>query len=257
HGIDGTSTPKSLETAFQLMYLYFVEPRFDADEYMTGIRQIEAILPNLANNPQFKFRNAMNKTLYGNNERVVELNEETLAKASLAGIEKVYRNILFKDAAGAVLTVIGNVDIDALRPLVEKYAGSLPKGKKASEINYDNVISFVKGQVDENVKVAMQTPKSSVLQMYSAYLPVDVKTQVTLEAANYVLDMIYTKTIREQEGGTYGVSAAMGAQKEPESRVAVQAYFDTNPESAEHLGGLAVKYFKELAENAPTEEELT
>ena len=257
HGIDGRSTPKDLETAFQLMYLYFVEPRFDADEYMTGIRQIEAILPNLANNPQFKFRNAMNKTLYGNNERVVELNEETLAKASLAGIEKVYRNILFKDAAGAVLTVIGNVDIDALRPLVEKYAGSLPKGKKASEINYDNVISFVKGQVDENVKVAMQTPKSSVLQMYSAYLPVDVKTQVTLEAANYVLDMIYTKTIREQEGGTYGVSAAMGAQKEPESRVAVQAYFDTNPESAEHLGGLAVKYFKELAENGPTEEELT
>lgn len=88
-------------------------------------------------------------------------------------------------------------------------------------------------------------------------MPVDVKTEVTLEAANYILDMLYTKTIREKEGGTYGVSSSMGAQKEPENRIMVQVYFDTNPESAERLGGLAVKYFKELAQNGPTEEEVT
>lgn len=256
HGISGSSTPKDLETAFQLMYLCFTDPRFDEDEYMTGIRQIEALLPNLVNNPQFKFQQAMTKTLYGENERLVELNEETLAKASLAGIERVYRNILFKDAAGAVLTIVGNVDTEALKPLVEKYAGSLPKGKKANEIKRENVASIVRGQVNNDVRLAMQTPKATVLQLYSAYMPVDVKTSVTLAAANYVLDMIYTKTIREQEGGTYGVGASMASQREPEARIVVQVYFDTNPESAEHLAGLAIKYFKELAENGPTEEEL-
>lgn len=256
HGISGSSTPKDLETAFQLMYLCFTEPRFDEDEYMTGIRQIEALLPNLVNNPQFKFQQAMTKTLYGENERLVELNEETLAKASLAGIERVYRNILFKDAAGAVLTIVGNVNTDTLKPLVEKYAGSLPKGKKANEIKRENVASIVRGQISNDVRLAMQTPKATVLQLYSAYMPVDVKTSVTLAAANYVLDMIYTKTIREQEGGTYGVGASMASQREPEARIVVQVYFDTNPESAERLAGLAIKYFKELAENGPTEEEL-
>lgn len=256
HGISGRSTPKDIETAFQLMYLYFTQPRFDNDEYMTGIRQIEAVLPNLEKNPQYQFQCAMQKALYGGNERVVELNDETIAKANLETIARVYRDILFKDAAGAVLTIVGNVDLNTLKPLVETYAGSLPKGKTATEIDAANIISMVKGQVNDEVKVAMQTPKSSVLQVYTAYMPVDVKTEVTLSAANYILDMIYTKTIREQEGGTYGVSSAMDSQKAPESRILVQVYFDTNPESAEHLGGLAVKYLKELAENGPTAEEM-
>ncbi len=69
--------------------------------------------------------------------------------------------------------------------------------------------------------------------------------------------MIYTKTIREQEGGTYGVSSSRHAQIDPENRIMVQVHFDTNPESAERLGGLAVKYRKELAQNGPTEEEVT
>ena len=257
HGISGRSTPKDIETALQLMYLYFAEPRFDNDEYMTGIKQIEAVLPNLVNNPQFQFQCEMQKTIYGGNERAVELNDETLEKANLATIERVYRDILFKDAAGAVLTIIGNVDLASIKPLVEKYAGSLPKGRNASEANLENITPIVKGEVSNEVKVAMQTPKSSVLQVYTAYMPVDVKTEVTLEAANYILDMLYTKTIREKEGGTYGVSSSMGAQKEPENRIMVQVYFDTNPESAERLGELAVKYFNELAQNGPTEEEVT
>ena len=40
HGVSGNSTPKDLETALQIAYLYFTEPRFDQDEYMIGINQI-------------------------------------------------------------------------------------------------------------------------------------------------------------------------------------------------------------------------
>ena len=256
HGINGQCAPKDLETAMQLMYLYFADPRFDADEYETGIQQIKAVLPNLQNNPQFKFQNALNKTLYGGNARVVELNEETLAAASLETLERVYRTQLFKDAAGAVLTIVGNVDPATLKPLVEKYIGSLPKGKKAAGINEDNLIAFAKGNIDETVKIQMQTPKSTVFQVHSGYMPVDTKTEVALEAANYVLDMIYTKTIREQEGGTYGVGCSLSATRQPYDRITLMVQFDTNPEQAEKLCGLAVKYLKELAQNGPTEEEL-
>ena len=217
HGVSGQSTPKDLETALQIAYLYFTAPRFDENEYMTGINQINAILPNLKANPDFQFQIAMNNILYGNNPRVVNLTDETLAKANLATIERVYRE-LFKDAAGATLTIVGNVDLETLKPLVEKYIGSLPKGKKATEINKDNVISFAKGEVNEVVKLEMQAPKSTVLQLYTAYAPVDTKKAVALEAANYIMDMIYTKTIREDEGGTYGVGTSMVAQRTPEGR---------------------------------------
>lgn len=250
HGVSGSSTPKDFETALQIAYLYFTDPRFDEKEYETGIQQIKAILPNIANNPQFIFQNEMNKILYGNNPRMVQLNEETLAKANLATIERVYRE-LFKDAAGATLRIVGNVNPAEIKPLVEKYIGSIAKGKKADQVNKDNIISIIKGKVDETVKIAMETPKSTVLQVYTAYMPVDTKTEVALEVANYVLDMIYTKTIREEEGGTYGVGTAMVGQRQPEERVVIQVSFDTNPEQAPKLRELAIKGLKELAENGP------
>ena len=250
HGINGSSTPKDFETALQLTYLYFADPRFDESEYETGIQQIKAILPNIVKNPDFVFQNEMNKIIFGNNPRVVELNEETLAKADLATIERVYRE-LFKDAAGATLRIVGNVDPATIKPMVEKYIGSIAKGKKADVVNKSNTIGIVKGKVDETVKIAMETPKSTVLQVYTAYMPVDVKTEVALEAANYILDMIYTKTIREEEGGTYGVGTAMAGQRDPEERVIIQVSFDTNPEQAPKLRELALKGLKELAENGP------
>ena len=250
HGVSGSSTPKDFETALQIAYLYFADPRFDEKEYQTGIQQIKAILPNIANNPDFIFQNETNKIIYGNDPRIVELNEETLSKANLATIERVYRE-LFKDAAGATLRIVGNVNPDEIKPLVEKYIGSIAKGKKADQVNKENIIRIAKGKVNETVNITMETPKSTVLQIYTAYMPVDTKTEVALEVANYVLDMIYTKTIREEEGGTYGVGTAMVGQREPEERVIIQVSFDTNPEQAPKLRELALKGLKELAENGP------
>ena len=253
HGISGNTTPKDLETLLQLVYLYYTEPRFDENEYMIGINQINALMPNLKANPDFQFSIAMNNILYGNNPRVVNLTEETLAQADLATIERVYRE-LFKDAAGATVTIVGNVDLETLKPMVEKYLGSLPKGKKATEINKDNVISFAKGVVDEEVRLQMQAPKSTVVQLYTAYAPVDTKKSVALDAANYIIDMIYTKTIREDEGGTYGVGTSLVAQRLPEERLIGQVYFNTNPEAVKKLSAIATKGLKELAENGPTQE---
>ena len=253
HGVNGSAAPKDLETALQIAYLYFTDPRFDEAEYITGINQINALMPNMKANPDFLFDIEMDKILYGNNPRVVSLTDETLAKADLATIDRVYRE-LFKDAAGAVVTIVGNVDLATLKPMVEKYLGSIPKGKKATDVVDENLITFATGVVNEEVRLPMQAPKSTVVQLYTAYAPVDTKKSVALEAANYIIDMIYTKTIREDEGGTYGVGTSMVAQKLPMERLIAQVYFNTNPEAVAKLSALATKGLKELAENGPTAE---
>ena len=256
HGIQAVTTPKDLETALQLAYLYFADPRFDEAEYETGIQQIKALLPNLMTNPDFLFQNELNKTIYDNNPRQIVLTAETLEKANLTTIERVYRE-LFKDVAGATLTVTGNVDLATFKPLVEKYMGSLAKGKKASKINEANMINRAEGKVENIVRLDLATPKSTVYQVYTAYMPVDTKTEVVLSAASYVLDMIYTKTLREEEGGTYGASSAMNVRRIPNERASIMVAFDTNVEKSPKLRELAIKGLKDLAENGPTQEQLT
>ena len=255
HGLIATASPKDLETAFQLLYLKFVDPRFDFDEYMLGIEQIKALLPNLETQPNFIFQNRMSKVLYGDNPRNIDISEEVLEKASMETIERVYRDQLFKDVAGATIYIVGNVDPATLKPLVEKYIGSLPKGRKATEW-VDNIPEITKGRVEEVFTADMETPMNTVLQVWTAYIPYSVRNTVLLDAASYILDMVYTETLREEEGGTYGASANMSMQRLPKERALIQVYFNTNPEQSDKLRELAIKGLEDLANEGPTEEQI-
>ncbi|MBR1510862.1 MAG: insulinase family protein [Bacteroidales bacterium] len=254
HGITGRSTVKDLETAFQLLYLQFTDPRFDSEEWQNGIDQIEAILPNLVNQPNYKLQTQLYKTLYGDNPRRQMLSADVLAKANLATVEKNYRK-LFADAAGASVVIVGDVNPEALKPLVEKYIGSLPKGKKATDW-IDRNVDIVKGEVQNIFEADMQTPKSTVLQVYSADMPYSYATSAAMEAISYILDMRYVESLREEEGGTYGASTNASLSRRPKERAVIQTYFDCKPALCDKLRELAVKGIKELAEEGPTDEEV-
>ena len=256
HGVSGNCQPKDLETALQLLYLYFTDPRFDQDEFNVGKQQIEAVLPNLLQTPNFRFQQELQKTISGGNPRTVILDEDVLAKANIETVERNYRK-LFKDAAGVVVYIVGNVDEATLKPLVEKYIGSLPKGRKPLKW-VDNGERIPAGRVINEFAVDMQTPKTTVFQFYTSYdVKYSVAEKVNLAAANYILDMIYTDTLREEEGGTYGASNNMVINKFPVDRALIQVYFDTNPSSSVKLRELAQTGLKKLAEDGPTAEQMT
>ena len=254
NGINGNSTVKDFETALQLIYLYYTDPRFDPEEWQNGIDQINAILPNLVNQPNYKLQTELYKTLYGGNPRHQMISDEVLAKANLATVEKNWK-ALFADAAGAKMVIVGDVNPEAIKPVVEKYIGSLPKGKKALEW-VDNNDDIVKGRIEKVIEVDMQTPKSTVLQVYSANLPFSYEKDAAMDAISYILDMHYTESLREEEGGTYGASTSATFSRRPKEQALIQVYFDCKPALCDKLRELAIKGIQDFAANGPTDEEL-
>ena len=254
NGINGNSTVKDFETAMQLVYLYYTDPRFDPEEWQNGIDQIKSILPNLVNQPNYKLQTELYKTLYGGNPRHQMISDEVLAKANLATVEKNWK-ALFADAAGAKLVIVGDVNPEAIKPVVEKYIGSLPKGKKA--LNWvDNNDDIVKGRIEKVIEVDMQTPKSTVLQVYTANVPYSYEKDAAMDAISYILDMHYTESLREEEGGTYGASTSATFSRRPKEQALIQIYFDCKPALCDKLRELAIKGIKDFAANGPTDEEL-
>ena len=254
HGITGSSTTQDLATAFQLVYLQFTDPRFNAEDFGQGLKQLEAILPNYVQQPDYKFTCAFINLLFGKNPRIVILDENTPTKASLATIEKDYR-MLFNDAAGAVLTVCGDFDIDTVRPMIEKYLGSIKKGKKALTWT-DPHTDVLPGKEVCDFKVDMQTPKVSVLEVFTADMgKYVVKDEVALSAATYILKMRYTKSLREDEGGTYGAQVSGSIDIFPRANAMVQVYFDTKPAATDKLISLSLEGLNSLAADGPTAEE--
>ena len=254
HGISGSCTPKDLETALQLSYLYFAEPRFDKDEYAQAMNQLNAIIPNYVKQPNYRFSYEIQKALYGNNPRTQVISEELLSKASLATIEKDYR-MLFNDAAGATMTICGDFDLETIKPLVEKYLGSIKKGKKSLSWKYAKP-EITPDSVNDDFKVDMQTPKVTVIEVFHANLDkYRVLDDVALSAATYILDMRYTKSLREEEGGTYGASAYGEISNEPKAEGLIQVYFDTKPAAADKLISLSLDGLNALAADGPTADE--
>ncbi len=254
HGISGRCTPKDFETALQIAYLYFADPRFDQAEYDQAINQIKAVIANYVKQPRYKFSVEIAKALYGDNPRHITISEDVLAKASLAAIERNYR-MLFNDAAGATVIICGDFDIDTVKPLVEKYFGSIKKGKKPLVGKYE-VPQVVNANVNDDFKVDMQTPKVTVLELFNADFPeYKVAYDVAMSAATYILDMRYTKSLREDEGGTYGASSYGQFSIVPKVSAMLQVYFDTKPAAADKLVRLSLEGLKSLAYEGPTAEE--
>ncbi len=255
NGIQGITTVKDLETALQMTYLLFTDPRFDPEEWENSIKQLEAILPNVQNRPDYKFQTEMIKMLYNNHPRHQMINMESVANAKLEVAEKNYKK-LFADAAGATFVIVGDINPETLKPLVEKYIGSLPKGKKPLQW-VDHNDDFAKGQIKKVIEVDMQTPKSTVYQSYNADIDYSYEKAAAMEALGYVMDMRYTNSLREEEGGTYGASASGRLLRRPKQCAIFEVSFDCKPALCDKLCEIAARQFKEMAEQGPTDEELS
>ena len=252
-GVSGRTTVKDLETALQLLYLEYVEPRFDQEEWDSAVSQLKSFLPNFENTPNYALQKEIVKVIYEDSPRNEIISMDKIAKADLATVAKNYKK-LFADAKGATMVITGDINPESLKPLVEKYVGSLPKGKKAAQ--WKNVGPFfAKGQVTDVFNTVMETPKSTVLDVYTDYAPYSVAGLVNAKAVSYILDQVYVDTLREDEGGTYGASTAADAQNEPEQRTMLQVAFECKPEMTEKLRFICKDEFRKLAENGPTDEQ--
>ena len=249
HGVSGTSTVKDFETALQIMYLYFTAPRFDENEYNQGMSQIKAVLPNLMTQSNYKLNKALYDYAYDSPRRFM-LDDEVVAKASLKTLESAYKR-LFADAAGGRLVIVGDFNPDEIMPLIRKYAGSIPMSKKATKAEYrGDGIATVNREYD--FKAQMATPMVTVIQIYNVLKPYSIEDEAACDALSYILDMLYTETLREDEGGTYGASSSVEVSNKPDERHIMQVAFQTNVDSADKLRDLAKSGFRGIAENGPT-----
>ena len=112
----------------------------------------------------------------------------------------------------------------------------------------------VSGEAINEFKTKMETPMVTVAQVYNVDVPYSEQAEVSYEALSYILNMIYTETLREEEGGTYGASAYSNVMREPHENAALQIVFQTNVEQADALRELARSEFEEVAQDGPSAE---
>lgn len=256
-GFSGSCSPQDIETLMQLTYLYYTSPRFDKGDWNVLMGQYRSLLPNITKNPNYILQDSLLQTVYGHSPRVfMQLSAQVLDTVSLERTEQLYRQF-FSNADGMTFVFVGNISVDSLRPLVEKYLGSLPS-KKGKEPQWgDHIIVPVPGVVQNMYKTPIQTPKVTAVEYYTGSLPYTMARNINLEAIRYILEMRYTKSIREEKGGTYGVGVSLTYQKVPLPRFAYQIFFETDTAKIAELLPLVAEQIEALSMGGATDEELT
>lgn len=251
--INGSCSPKDLETMLQLLYLDFTSPRFDQNDYNTLINTLNAQLANVETNPDYLAQKRFLEVCYGNNPRRQMISSELVSKFDFAKLPAIYDK-LFPNANSFTFIFVGNVDLETLKPLVEKYIGSIPASKKTDFV--DDKASVVKGDVTEDFRVAMQQPKVNVHYLFSGEMPYTFKDKLALTFLTQALNSRYLVSIREEKGGTYGVQVYGTTDYIPAERYEMHINFDTNEEMADELREIVMKELQQIADNGPLTEDI-
>ena len=249
--VDGSSSPQDIETMFQLIYLYFNKPRMDNDAYASFEERMKSQLTNLDLNPMVSFSDTLSTYLYNGNPRVMRVQLSDFDHISYARMMDLYKE-RYADASDFIFTFVGNVDTDAIKPLIEQYLATLPSlGRKEPKGREDVYANMQKGITEKRFARSMETPKASIVGIYSGQLDFTPENMTLLTALKQILDIVYVEKVREEAGGTYGVSVSSQLGYFPKGEVALQTYFDTDPEKADLMNKIVREELQSIAKDGP------
>lgn len=204
-GISGNSSVKDLETAMQILYMYYTGINPDEDTYKTQVENLKVYLANMDKNPQVVFTKHLQGGWYNDNPYAQRYpTKEILEAADYNKMLDIYKQRV-SNAADYTFFFVGNIDNEVLKPLLEQYVASLPSNPKAltpSKTDYN--VYTRKGQFVDEFNQEMQSPQVMVFNGYTDNgMEVNLRNELLLQFTADILDNIFTNTLREEEGGTY------------------------------------------------------
>ena len=250
----GSSSVADFETLLQLVYLNFTAPRRDDAAMKSVIERNKINYQNRKSDPTSAFSDTLTLVMSNYNPRVSLITPEYFDKVKL---EKAYdiSSGRYQDASDFNFIFIGNVDVQKMKPLVEKYLGSIPDTDR-KEFWIDHKAKPKKGKSVRELGVEMKEPKAIVFVHYFGEYKCTPENVEYLNAIQYILRMRFTETIREKEGGTYGVGVSNSLYSRPVNNYKFTMNFTCAPQKADFLKGLLYEEIKKLKETGVTEAEV-
>ena len=253
-GFNGSCSPKDLETMFQLIYLGFTAPRMDDAAFESFKQRTKASLANQEADPMTAFSDTLQHIMYGNHPLATRLKADMIDQIDYNRVMEMYKD-RFKEAGDFTFMLVGNINLEEAKPLIETYLGGLPTINRKENFQ-DLKLNRREGTHKNVFEKQMATPKATVISVISGNCEHNLKNNLLMTMLSQTMDMVYTETIREKEGATYGVGAVGQLSKYPKEEAIFQIYFDTDPAKREKMEQLVMAELQKVAQEGPRPEHL-
>lgn len=255
--VSANTTPKDLPTMMEVLYSVFTQLNFSEDEFKALQNTYAGVLHNQESNPQYIFQTKVYETLY-KSPRLQALSVNAVTGATRDGIVDIARKMT-ANAADYTFTIVGNTDLETLRPLIEKYIASLPSDYRAAQANtkvvFNPEYSPIMGRGVTEYSSPMQTPQSWVYVTQYGTMPYSTKDAQLASITGQILSKRLLDIVREKEGAVYSISAYGSMDRIDPVNTEIISPFPMKPEMKEKVLNILSMQFYELSTNV-TEEEL-
>ncbi len=253
-GLSGNSTPKDFETLLQLTYQYFTSARKDDKAFQTFISGMENQIKFMSASPEMAFYDKLVKVTASNNPRAFIFPEiEKLKALTVDQVYKVYEKA-YKNASDFTFVIVGNIDVEKTLPLIETYIGGLPT-TNVTRNWVERKIDFPKGVAEETV-VKGKEDKSMVAMAFHGGTKWDDKTYLTAKLLMKTLSIKMRESMREDQGGVYGVRSSISIDKLPKPEYDISISWGCAPANVDKLASTVLDEMKKIVDNGPTDTDI-
>lgn len=251
-----SSGVKDMETMMQLIYLGFTSLRYDPEAYKSLLNQYDTYLKSQDANPANALRDSIISVVYDNNPMRTQLKAEDLPKASYPQGLGIMKGV-FSNAKDFTFVFTGNIDMEQFKPLMCKYIASLPSEEETKPGKaVDFGIMPVKGNRELSYRKKMENPKTTVNITATGNIKYNLDNLVAISALEHILDIVYFESVREEDGGTYGVRSSINTSALPYPHYTIKLSFDTDSSKYEKLVPLLFGEIEKIAKEGPREKDL-
>lgn len=252
HSIEGSSCIKDFETLLQLNYLHFTAVRKDEDAFKTLLSFLDQQLTNKEKNPKAIWRDSITMMASNYSDRTVLINRENMEKVNYDRSLQIFQQ-LFSNPRNFTFTFTGNIDPNdkQTRALIEKWIGGM-KTQKDTDTWKDRGVRAPLGENKNYFTRDMQTKTASNRIQYTSYdFPYTMENVIVADLVGRILSTRYLESIREREGGSYGVGCAAWMNSKPVPTAVLVMQFDTDPEKQAKLMQIIHQEVQEIIANGP------
>ena len=250
--ISGGVALKDMESFFQLAYLYATQPRRDTVAFQGLMNRTRAFLTNRNASPKVDYNDSIRAVVYDHHPRMEPVKQQTLDGISYDRILQIWKE-RFGDASNFKTVIIGNFDEQQLRQLCCQYLAALPATHKNEQTNWQNVPKMIEESKKTVFRKKMATPLAIVTICYSANMPFTAQHDLELDFLTRALKIAYTDSVREEKGGTYGVSVNFNYDKIEKPNATVTISYNADPERYEELNPVVYQQLEYMAQQGPSE----
>ena len=252
-GLSGSASPRDLRTLFELTHLYFTKPRVDSSTFNSYLSRLGSIIQNRDADPETPYWDTLQATLSGHHRRQRPLTPTLLTELQQQRALQFYRQ-RFADAGDFTFAFVGNFSLDSIKPLVEQYLASLPASGRVEQPR-DVGLRPPTGVVQKVVRRGSE-PKSQTQLVFTGPMEYTRAERHALATLIDILDIKLRELLREDMGGTYGVSISQSSTREPYPNYAVHISFGAAPQRLDSLTAAVFAVIDRIKNEGPATADL-